>query len=60
MFGGEKIQRLEKWVQHTDTMETALTLSVGKGKILYCGLPLELADNHDTLENLYVKACELA
>lgn len=60
IFGGEKIQRLEKAVSNFDNASKPLetmTLTYGAGKILYCGLPLELADDMDALQALYRRAC---
>lgn len=60
IFGGDKIQRLEKAIPtfgyEPKPLET-MTLSYGEGKILYCGLPLELADTMEPLQALYRRAC---
>ncbi len=60
IFGGDKIQRLEKAVstfEYEPKPLDTMTLSYGEGKILYCGLPLELSDTMDALQALYRRGC---
>jgi len=52
VFGGQKIARLETAVL-PDTPEAVLALPHGEGKVLYCPVPAELADNTAPAARLY-------
>lgn len=59
-FGGEAIGRLSTGA-HLDGSASSLTqIEIGRGRILWCPLPLELNQRSDTLEAIYRKAVQTA
>ncbi len=56
----EKLQRVEKGIDHGSSMPGVREIPVGSGKILWMPLPLEAADNTAPLEALYRFALQKA
>lgn len=52
-YRGEKIQRIEKSVIEGGLVPSVATLRMGKGKILWSPLPVEISDTPDTTVALY-------
>ncbi|MBB5190113.1 hypothetical protein HNQ50_000823 [Silvimonas terrae] len=55
-FGGEAIGRLSRGLYENTASAALIEIPSGKGRILWCPLPLELNQRTDTLEALYRKA----
>ncbi|MBM7572999.1 beta-galactosidase [Aquibacillus albus] len=64
-FGKNRLAELEKEVlvegsRHEQTGSKLLMKEVGKGKVLWCSLPIELNNNDEPLKGVYQKALKTA
>jgi hypothetical protein len=59
VFGGDRMQRIEKAAAGKTVYSRCRVLSCGQGNIYYCPLPIELNDDYWKVRDVYNDACRL-